>query len=477
MPGKIYLSRTVPIRLDVSPPRVQYLNRPREVGPPLNPPSGTARKLRMWGFLYYTWDETDPTDFASIACSPFRKGYNWAQWLSALSARILARGGSVATEIVDDGTYIWLHGEVAIDMGSMLNICVLGHSPPKEHIQAIKARSQVGTKVFTGLHNLESCPQAVEWNPIREDERLISRGQVLAGKSTSGCHSDGLNAYGCTCIDPYELRDSCAGYSPARPDATNLCSSNACGVGSPVLYPPGAVGCPHTPRHGSLPANATTGTSHAWQCDVRSGSYHTALATAVLDLFDANYTVDGRHVLDGALFDCHNIHTQRGDSTLLYPDDYTDAAYRVGWTDWDAHIQAQVRLRSAIPSPADWYWANCVDAVDIYPTSQVANRWVEHFFVAGTGCRPWSGVGGIEEALTRARAEGQRIVLGATGGDAAQDWWMFSSGSYNPSVYGDWGQVFAKVQALSAWENVYAQAVRMTSGGWGCWQEGWEPLR
>lgn len=479
MPRRTLLSRTVPLRVEASSPRGTYLERSTGPAPPVGSPAvGGPERIKLWGFLFYTWDPSDPTDFDSIVCSPFEKGYNWAQWYAALSARIAARGGVIGDEIVIAGNYVTLKKEAALDAASMLQVCVLGHSPPWQHVQAIKARSYVGTRVLTGLHNLESCAQSTEWNPVLEPERLVSRAYALTGKATSGCGADGLNCYDCTAIDKYEKRGSCGGYVPPRADATSLCSANACGVGAPPLYAAGAVGCPHTPAHAGLPANADVGGKHTWDCDVRVGAYHAALADAILDSFDTYYTQAGRHVLDGGLFDNHGEDPYDGDATVTFPDAYTTALYRLGWTDWDAHLAAQLLARGAVPDPAWWYWANCTDSTTVYPASQIRNRWNEFFFVlGGVSARPWAGAGGIEEALTRARQEGLRLVLGATGTFAGQAYWMTTSGSSYPVVYGDWAGVYTKVKALGAWDNIYVQAIRCTDGGYACWQEGWEVLR
>jgi hypothetical protein len=169
---------------------------------------------------------------------------------------------------------------------------------------------------------------------------------------------------------------------------------------------------------------------------------------------------------------------QMAHQPLKITSDEAQAEVRQGWTDFDATIQAAVLARGAVPDPAWWYWANCNDETDVYPATQIRNRWNESFFVTGGAtARPWAGAGGIQEAIQRARQEGLRIVMGATGTFAGQSWWMVSSGSSFPPTYGDWAQVYAEVKAQGAWQNVYAQAIRQTTGGYACWQEGWTVLR
>lgn len=453
---------------------------------PSNPPAEAGSTLPLWGFLFYEWNSADPNDFSTTTLqgNPFQKGLNWGKWDDFLRARIAARGGIYANEVVNGdansgtfvpgaGNWIMLKGLANIDMGSALNICVLGNSPPRQHIRAIKAASKVNTEVHTGLHNFQSVnQQAYSTYTALEPARLVSRGFPLAGAATSGCSSNTLNRYGCTAIDEYEG------------NATGVLSWPTCGPDAASWT--NIVGCPHDAgRHAGLPANAPNFTKHVWECDVTSSAHRTALAAEWVNYCNSQYNGTYNWEIDGMLIDNMRQDVYTGDATNAspLPTQLAQVAYRQGWRDMQAAWAAALASSGRAKDGGRFRWANCTDLTGAYDQNALRNRWVELFFVntSGSGPRPWAGANGILEGLQRAKAEGLRIVLGLTdlqsGTFAQQFYWASTDGGQTPGTNGTWAQIYSTLDGLDYFENVYAQAVRQTTaGGWAFWQQGWRPI-
>lgn len=550
--------RTVSLPVEIRHPLIG--RRPRNV-------AGDQKFVKLWGFLFYTFNLGNPNDFDSISCSRFQKGYNYALLDAALRDRITARGGNPDDEIKyytaqsggsesPTGQYVQILKKAALDLGSMFHVLVLGHAPPLEHVQYIKSVSRVGTRVMTGLHNVESVNHSVEYNSILEPERLISWSYPIDAKSNSGCNNDGKNAYGCTTVDKYEYADDCSGWytvasssvatggsgyavndqitlaggtfttaavlkvtsisggavtgvtvqtagaytvkpsSPVSQASTtgggtgatfnpswaspnyslSYCSPTACGVGG-VKYATGKVACPHTPAHASLPEIATIGGTHTIDCDISDSGYHSDLIAAVLDRFETYYLSGAAHVLDGALFDNHLNYPYKGFASVNYQDNWA-TLYIQGWKDFDLAVATAIAGEGHIPSTDWWYWANCTDSLTTYSAGNIKNRWNETYFVASDGSsrRAWSGTGGIQQGIQNAKAAGLRVAMGITGTHAAQQYWATTAAGFDPVADGSWAQIVNEISTQDAWDTMYVQAVRQTSGGYGFWQEGFTPF-
>lgn len=464
MANRTFLTRSVPVYLQPGRPTPLRVGRPvPNLGGVAAPPAVEASALPLWCFLFYTFNQANPNDFASItASSPMIKGYNWAQWKTVLTAMILARGGNPEAEMVEDASTVTLVGQVHLDLARTCDWAAFGHSVPMEHLLYVKANSTApnGTRVITGLNNFESVNQGVEWNPWLENERLAMRAYASGSKAGSGCLSDGKNRYGCTCIDQFERQNSGV-------------SSGQWPCGGTVAYPAGIVACPHTPVHGSLPPNATVNTKHTWDTDIaQDGSEMASVLIEALEArMDAHYVSGSKYVWNGAMYD--NMLTYKGfepteGPTVIPVDAENDQVGR--WNAWRNFGIAQQAFATGNPkilNPDDWFWANTSDLETVYSASHVRNRWVEFFFVKtdGSGARLWAGANGIQDALQRAKASGLRIVLGITGTFTGQNVWATTSGGPNPATTGTWANIVTEVDALDAWENVLVQCARQTSGG------------
>lgn len=452
--------------------------------------------LPMWGFLFYDWNQSNASDFTTgtavangtgIQCARMAMGYNWATvWEPWIKARLAARGipwspgTAVGTPDITEvrywtansggsrtaaGTHVELAGLITLEIAACFDVIVLGHSPPLEHIAKIKQLSVCGTKVLTGLHNFASINQRTDDYARLEAIRSVSRGYPLAGKVGSGCGGTNVNRYGCTAIDWYE--SSGGGFNPGvgwpRCDGTPSWSSTI-------------IGCPHTPAHASLNPNATAATSHTWECDVTDTDYQSTLPEAFSDYVTNYYTSGGTALLDGMLVDNMLMFTYGGDATLSYPDAYTSAAFRAGWVSMMANWQTHITGSSAYSTKDFFRWTNSSDLMTHYTATHCKNRWAENFFVDPTTGSAQRAKSEILAAISTAKANGLRLVLGMTGTNAFAYYWATTAGALTPATYGTWADIIAKVAQENAWSNVYAQALRQTNGGYCFWQEGFRPL-
>lgn len=458
---------------------------------------GTASSgpfLPLWGFLFYDWNTSNASDFTTgtavgngtgIQCARMGKGYNYATvWEPWLKARLAARGipwspGTAVgspdiTEVrywtafsggsrTSAGTFVELAGMIALEVAAAMDVVVLGHSPPIEHVNKIKQLSTIGTKVLTGLHNYASINQRTDTYARLEELRSVSRGYPLAGKVGSGCSGGNVNRYGCTAIDWYESSGSGVG------GTWPLCT------GTPS-YAAGLVACPHdSGRHASLPANATIATSHTWECDVSDAAYQTDIVDAYVQYVSDYYASGGTYKIDGMLVDNMLNDTYSADSTLAYPTAYDSIAFRAGWIAMMANWQTQIAGDSGHQSKDFFRWANTADTVANYSATHIKNRWSENFFVESDGSSRRSKAN-VLAAIQTAKSNNLRLVMGMTGTNAYADYWATTAGANDPATYGSWSEVIGKIAELGAWNNMYVQALRQTSGGYIFWQEGFRPL-
>lgn len=455
------------------------------------PAAPAAPAMPLWGFLFYDWNTINPNDFSTtgILCSRFIKGYNYTTvWEPFLQAKCAARGApwspgvavgspdltevryytdfSGSTRTVA-GNYVQLFGRIALEVAAAMDVAVFGHAPPAEHLAYVKSISHVGTKCLTGLHNFASVNQRTDTYDRENVLRLIGRGYPVTGKPGTGWGGIDVNQYGCTTIDWYENTGS------------GLSDANwAAHVGTPS-YAAGLVSCPHTSVHAGLPANATVApNSHTMECDVTNATYQQAIVDGFSDFVDL-YTATGTSVLDGLLVDnlLNNKFTSSA-ASLAYPDAYTDAVYVAGWKAMCANWRADVNGSSKYPNIDYVRWANTSDLTTNYSSSDMKNRWVEFFFVStdGSAARAFAGANGIQEAIQRAKSVGLRIVLGMTGTFRSQNVWATTDGGPTPATNGTWADIVTEITTQDAWDNCYAQVLRMTNGGYGFWQTGFRAL-
>lgn len=401
------------------------------------------------------------------------KGWLWQVWWNAIEARILARGGTVSEELVDEGSAIRCKGEALLDLASMCDVVVLGHDPPFEHIAAIKARSTApgGTKVILGFHNFESINQAVQWQAKWNGIRDILKPYMVRGSAGSGCDFSSVNAYGWDGIDQFERNDSrgIPGQSVA-----DLCADNP-------TWPPGYISIP--------PTDATNPeTKHSWDVDVYRYSNSGDPASARLAAFwasmaavadapaaSAGYGPTRPWGFDGWLFDNLKGNPYKGESTLDYP-----AAYPGQYPDgWRAFLESFGLYFDSGAGAGGFeetdmaLWANYGSSVSTYTRTQIRNRFSEHAFRTGpTGASPvdWED---IDANLTLQAQHGHRVVLGQVGTVGLAAYWYTTTGGANPNQHGDWARLVARARELEIADLVYPQAFRTVSGSYIAFQEGW----
>lgn len=406
--------------------------------------------LPLFGLIWYVYDQDNPqnTGVADLQATKMKKGYNWSVWLSALTARINAREGTVDDEIIDDGTYITLKGEAILDLASMLDLVFFGHWPPPEHVQIIKQRSLVGTKIvcwtdFDSLHHTKPwvVKQQYYWTWL--DQFPLEP-------------ASGVNRYGCTVIDKYE---------------TNALTD---GLGNST------VGCPHTPVHNSLPWPAEASSPlHTFDLDLYAATGDgdhtsqlaaTAVESYVLSLVNMGYQTPTSWLVDGFCWDNVLSSPYNGFSTLEY-DGAWPAEYRAGWLAFlDAFPYHNFQVLG-LPEPiSDWLWGNCELSVSTYSSSVLKNRYSEHFFWDFSGNKLKS-LSQIQGDLSGIAANGLRVILGINPGSGfglTQEW-ATSAGAGDAT----WAQIVSYVRSLGIENSVYACAAQTFVDAYICHQSGW----
>ncbi len=151
-------------------------------------------------------------------------------------------------------------------------------------------------------------------------------------------------------------------------------------------YLPGAVACPHSPNHNSLPSNASgTALRHYWDCDVRDATYISTITQAAQVILSAYYGTD----YDGELWDNAND-AYKGfalnDFPTNYSTDYTGTrhatpASRKGWKGF-----FQSRREATPGRPAHFIWANTgYQELSKWTAEDLTHRWNEFFFSGFAG--------------------------------------------------------------------------------------------
>lgn len=446
------------------------------------PPSPSAGQLQLFGWLFYTWNLSNPADYGSIVSSWMKKGWSWQVWRTALEARITARGGVIGDELIDgagaQAGLFQVRKQAVLELGSMMDLLVLGHSPPAAHIQWIKANSTApnGTKVLSGMHDFESIGQAPHWNTASAINamRIPFRQHVMVPDPLSGCAGNGLAAYGCPVVDKYEIQDSNG--SPGG-EVGDLCT------GSPT-WPDGYVACPHTPAHAGLPPDAIPGTKHSWDIDIVLATQASGSASQLysdieqaLSIWLAGegagqpgyvYGTGSGCILDGTVWDNWRTSPFKGSASVNYPAHVTASLlpYQAAWRFLPEHV------RIYFPQGFPACWGNAPDSLDVYAPGDLRGRFVEHFFRSSDGstARTWAD---ISAGITRCASNGVRIVLGINTDAAVTAHWAMTTGGAIPAVHGTWAQVKSLVAQLDGWDYVYAPAVAAYTGGAILWQDGW----
>ena len=429
---------------------------PKMPGPPGGGPPGLQR-VGLAGVLWATWDQAQPANFALLTSSATTKGYNWQMWEDALTARILARGGSPAAEILHAGAQVSLAGEAVLDLCSMLDVVFLGNWMSKEMVQAIKARSTApgGTRVYFWA-DFESFSQVLDYHQKQEVESPM-RGLVGIGDGvllpagatvnpTTGFISGGFNDYGEPLIDKQE-----------QP------------------WVPGETACPHIPSHGQ-PAYAPSG-PHLWDADIYkhtgSGLAGSAQALKTLgfytDLLDRDWQVAGKWVADGFAFDRLLTAPFKGTAT----NDYTaawPAEYVAGWQAFLQTWRQAMATKAQVLDQTRVLWGNTTPGiVHPYSTELCLQRYVEHFFrEADLGA---STLAQLTEKLQDIARYGQRAILGLNGSVGGQWYWATTAGGPTPAVHGTWAKLMREIKDLGLRDRLYVAAWQTLPEAYAYWQE------
>lgn len=464
-----YVELKAPVLVEHANPAIFSPRRFPGMQPPPGDTAPAGEFLKLFGFIFYTWDLEDESDHTveTLRATPVIRGYGYTStWRPWLLARGLTIGTGPAADLpanhvweysvdangnlVPEGTYpstpmVQFRGVSIFEVGSRFDWLFCGHAVPAAHVAEFKSRSTIGTKVGVGLLNFESFQQSRQWNSALQPIDDALRPYVLT--AVSGCDGLGSNAYGCTAIDKYE-HDRPEDYDPSIPGhIPDSCSSK---------YRVGAVGCPHTPAHGSLPAYAgsypTFSGKHTWDADVRSNAAIQALVAAIRGL-------------DYRGYDCHlydNVSAPyKGSAKNSFPASYTFEAYRgtrsstpslrTGWKGFLQHLGAAYS-----GNPSDFIWGNCYEPLTYYSYDDLANRWVEHFFRPPSGANQLESWTALDARIRAAVAAGIRFAINVEPGIAAA--WATTIGP--GYTYGNWPTLVSLVDSLSAWNLVAACALR-----------------
>jgi len=446
---KRFLTPSMPVHLARSQP--QYL-RPPSVDPrehlpvpgPLPPAQG---EVKLMALLWATWDQ-GTGDPATLSSSFSRKGHNWPIWEDAIKTRIVARGGNLGVELVQNATSFQVNGEACIDLASMFDLVVLGHWWPKAMVDSIKSRSTApgGTLVLL-WGDFESQNQKLPFPTLRQPVWTAAKGFPI---SSAG---DVQNAYGCRTIDKFETSD------PS----------------------PGKIACNHDPLESGLPSEASLQTAHTWDIDIYGLTDNGQEDGQTVEgyIFDGYFSALGfpqgyfdlatfKFAIDGFIWD----------NLLEFPfAGSASNAYRSGWTgDYNAGWKAFVRtFRNFTNSGNAWRseiestWANGPIGVGVYSIADIRGRYVEHFFRQGSSAKTFAQIAADLDAM---RSTGVHAVLAANGTVGQTNIWAETAAGPNPIVNGTWAQIVAELKAHDIVDRVYVAACQQLAVGHTFWQAG-----
>jgi hypothetical protein len=509
MGQRIHL-RTVPLQIEVRQPHNIFLGR----GQGEAPPAPTTNRLRIGMQVFHTWDFANPTTYtpAKIQTSTFLRGYNYQTWKDALTARIVARGGTPSDEIVEAGSNpgtVQLKGLAFFDAASMCDYVWVRIGTPLAQVLEIQARSRIGTKVGFFFFNFESHNIAPQYTAAEEALRQISKQNFLDSLTSTtsrgtwssgatyaigdwvshldgdsvtrkyiciqghtnhvppntnywgdgGCDGAGLNGYSSRTIDKYESNDRSGSPCAATWNPSNYVIAN------PKVN------------------DAATGSKHTADCDVRDGDYVQALVTQ-FDTHDSPYYVAGSVIYpmryQMQLWDNLLDQPYKGFAVNDYPSGYDVTAYRGSfsgqtWTGWKG-LTGQLLARYSHQG-SDFFWCNTGEktpdstpvsgeSVGFYTAAEIPNRYVEFFFAKPGTNNVQRTLASIQQGIDDAAAHGLRIALGALTGIGAP--WATTAGP--GPIYGLWADIRTRVESQNAFDKVIPVAARSTSSGYIFWQ-------
>lgn len=449
-------------RLNVSSAQVRHL-QPRAVSRLNMPGQDVPSKLKMSAFVFHVWNLATPTDYASIATNSFVRGYNWATWKAALTARIVARGGNPATEIVEDNptNTVYFVGEAFFDLCSMVHQAIVRIGTPTDHMNQIRSRSRTAVRVIQGFLNIESIGMCHGYTTLEDSLQNTMRSAVLAPDPASGCTKGALSptvngwaSFGCNVIDKYEHS-----FSGDITSGIGTCSA---------VFRANAVACPHTPAHSSLPAysfkpgEGVVSGKHTFDIDLRTANMG--------DMIEVLADEGGPTALgaNGVLLDNVLEDPYKGSALPSYPASYTSAAYRA------AYRSILLGLRSYFTD--DYYlWGNAPETVNVYDATHVKNRFLEFAFRVLSSPSIAKTEAQMQAMLSAMHTAGCRVVLGIIkDSPVATNAWATSTGP-GGSV-GTWTSLAAFLRALGYTNDCYVQVARSTAGGFIYWQPEFEDL-
>ena len=477
MQTPLYLQRGQPPYLTA---RVQP--RPHMRGPR---PEQQAVPAKMMALLWASFDFENQQDVTKFLSDWALKGNNFAVWRTALTDRILARGGNPGSEIEEDATRVRIRGEACLDLASMFDVVFLGFWWPRWAIESAKTRSTVGTKFYLWA-DWES--QAQGWNAFqpfgwetwwRNGLRVQCKTLIANGKV--------LNAYSCYCIDKFEAVKE-------NPAGDYVRNEVACGraVQVGVEVPPDHAGSPGhitepLPHYRTAWGGPVIGQltpfadkpGHTFDYDVwyntTNGQASQGLQMNLLAVVKANawqaehLGANGRYVFDGLALDNLLETPDKGQATNSYPTNWT-GLYRLGWLAWLETLRVWAQAEIAVTSPATWVWAAGPLSTGIYPTSSVAQRYLRHFFRGGAaGAKTFAE---LDADLTAAALSGVKPVLGVLGTADNAHLWATTAAGPDPGVNGTWAQLLVRMRELGLLGTSYVAAWQALPGGYAYWQEG-----
>ena len=384
-----------------------------------NPPPGFPRpsenkdEIKLFALLWVEFNPAQPADFGQYQSLWTFKGTNFAIWETALNTRITARGGTPSNEILHvSGGNVELLGEVCIDLASMFDVVALGHWWPDVAVAAVKARSTApgGTEILL-WSDFESIRQA---RPIH-----AGTNQTWLGLRVKAITTATNNVYGCPVVDTAETT-------------------------TPNGQTSGFVGCPHSPLHGALPAEASEIlTKHRWAVDINQATISPAVAESFVEQgwveeFDQLYPTTRP---DGVIFDRVLDAPVKGTASTDYPPGWA-TNYRMGWQQFSVAWDLLVGPAGVPPR-----WGN-LPIVSEHSPEDFGSRYLQDFFLDGL-TQTARTVAQWQQDLERASKHGLEVVLSVRSSVDGVEQWAKSTGGPTPTVNGTWAQVVDTIRANS----------------------------
>jgi hypothetical protein len=426
-------------------------------------------KLKTSVDINYTFDLTTHSSPLQNASSAVLRGYNADKWLDATRARITARGGSleetypgsgiIPVDITTTPGSVHFNGEAVWDfLACGFDLIHLGHSAPKEHVAAIRAKANKDVEIIHGFMNFESISQSDPWHQVEDGMWAHSGLHWLQSHPDSGDMSDGLNRYFCSSIDKYEKTDM---------------SSKM-----PWTWPFGTVACAPNPT--------INFSKHTWECEVASAGYCDSWALVVLDHTEqeswiANFMTGSEWQTEGVIVDNILNTPEYGTATNDLPAPQGAVGYvgtkgtGPGATGGSAQKGMLGRMNFLATNDARGkfkIWGNCADNISAYSSTDLAHRFIEHFFRKYDGGFQKRLLTELEASIELMVTNNIRMNVGGVTDVGQIDAWFTSTGPGAP--YGTWADILAKVVAVDGLDYFFAQACRTSSNCHLFWQPEFE---